>query len=144
MLLLWLKVEVSGNKPLFVDAYYKPDEINEQTLLELNKSLSFVPNRGNITWLLGNFNMPKMDWPRHSPSPDCKLPTLYNTFTEILDGHNLQQLVDTPTRGENILDLFCTKFKDHILLYKDTYNVESLWSDLKQHIEDDIKQHIPS
>ena len=52
--------------------------------------------------------MPKMDWPRHSPSLDCKLPTLYNTFTEILDDHNLQQLVDTPTRGENILDLFCT------------------------------------
>ena len=196
---LWVKVEVSGNKPLFVGAYYKPEENNEQSLLELNKSLSFVSNRGNITWLLGDFNMPKMDWPRHSPSPDCKLPTLYSTFTEILDDHNLQQLVDTPTRGENILDLFCTnnptlvskvstipglsdhsivlvestirpkvskvqprnitlykkadwegfkasmsKFKEHVLLNKCKYDVESLWSDLKQHIEDGIKQHIPS
>ena len=37
-----------------------------------------------------------------------------------------------------------SKFSDHVLLDKDKYNVESLWSDLKQHIEDGIKQHIPA
>ena len=48
--------------------------------------------------------MPKMDWLRQCPSPDCKLPTLYNTFTEILNERNLQ--VNMSIRGENIL--FCT------------------------------------
>ena len=38
--LLWVKTELLGGKPLYVVAYYKPEESDEHSLLELNSSLS--------------------------------------------------------------------------------------------------------
>ena len=46
-------------------------------------------------------------WVTNSPNTNCKLQVLYSAFLESLDDHNLIQMVTTPTRGENILDLFC-------------------------------------
>ena len=105
--ILWVKIALNIAKPLLVGAYYKPTENDETSVTELAKSLDIVRGKGNTTWLLGDFNMPHIDWVTNSPNANCKLHSLYNAFLESLDDHNLDQMVTLPTRGENILDLFC-------------------------------------
>ena len=52
--------------------------------------------------------MPKMDWTNMSPSKDCKQHLFYRQFIDILYDNNLTQVVQEPTRENNILDLFLT------------------------------------
>ena len=106
--LLWVKIELLGGKPLYVGAYYKPEESDEHSLSELNSSLSQFAHKGNPIWLLGDFNMPKYDWCTNSTDPCCRNLALYESFIDLIHDSNLQQMVDFPTRGENILDLYFT------------------------------------
>ena len=41
--------------------FYKPHENDEKSLSELWKSIKKVPTN-SITWILGDFNMPDIDW----------------------------------------------------------------------------------
>ena len=106
--LLWVKIELLGSKPLYVGAYYKPDESDEHSLSELNSSLSQFVHKGNPIWLLGDFNMPKYNWRTSNADPCCKNLALYESFIDLIQDSNLQQMVDFPTRGENVLDLYLT------------------------------------
>ena len=61
-------------------------------------------------WVLGDFNLPKLNWSDGSPEskPDCSLSKVYNTFLNTIEDYNFTQVVSEPTRQENILDLFLT------------------------------------
>ena len=104
---MWVKIELYIAKPLLVGAYYKPTENDETGVIKLAKSLDIVRGKGNTTWPLGDYNMPHIDWVTNSPNANCKLHPLLQHFLESLDDQNLDQMVTLPTRGENILDLFC-------------------------------------
>lgn len=106
--LLWVKAVLHGCKALYVGAYYKPEEADEQSLVELNISLSKFAHKGGTICLIGDFNMPKYDWVRNSIDVSCRNTTLYEYFKELIHDNNLQQMVDFPTRGENTLDLHLT------------------------------------
>ena len=90
-----------------MSSYYKPHENDAISLQELWKSVSKIP-RNSFIWIFGDFNMPDMDWQNDSPSLSCKFKELYDTFTDNLTNFNLEQMVKTPTRDKNILDLFLT------------------------------------
>ena len=75
---------------------------------ELNKSLNLVNQTNSTVWLLGDFNLPKVDWEHLKPKPDCSHPTFYRECLEALGDCMLEQMVTSPTRGQNILDLFFT------------------------------------
>ena len=62
-------------------------------------------------YLMGDFNMPDIDWETHTGGTDSSAQTLLkfaNTFF-------LTQLVDSPTRGSNILDLVLTNRPDYVI-----------------------------
>ena len=99
--IMWVKVELNIAKPLLVGAYYNRTENDEPSIIELAKSLDIARDKGNTTWLLGDFNMSHVDWDAKSPNPNCKLHALYKTFLESLDDHNIDQMVTLPTRVEN-------------------------------------------
>ena len=63
--LIWVKLEVTGSHPLYICAYYKPKEEDQDSLIELHKSLEQV-GKGNI-WLLGDFNLPGLTWTDNIP-----------------------------------------------------------------------------
>ena len=66
--------------------------------------------KGNI-WVLGDLNCPKLQWDDDDVpmiKPGCNFPRLYEDFIEMLNGNSLSQMVEVPTGGENILDLFLT------------------------------------
>ena len=82
--LLWVKLEIVGSHPLYIGAYYKPKEDDLDSLLELRKSLDLVSkHKGNI-WLLGDFNVPKLTWPDHTPvlKPNCSCKPVYECSLE--------------------------------------------------------------
>lgn len=42
--------------------------------------------------------------------PNTQYPTIHHRFTDILDDNGLTQIVDEPTRGNNVLDLITTNY----------------------------------
>lgn len=105
---IWVKIQLQGSKPLLVCSYYKPKEHDPHSTNEFNKSLSMATKTSATVWVGGDFNMPKMDWSNISPTPDCKLQSHYRDFINILFDNNITQMVQDPTRGNHILDLFLT------------------------------------
>ena len=105
---LWVKLDLVGNKPLVIGAYYKPLEGDENSFTEFSKSLEKVTKKYTNIWVAGDLNLPKMDWDTSSPSPDCKHPNFYRQIIETFNDANLTQMVNLPTRDNNILDLFLT------------------------------------
>ena len=102
--MLWTKLDIKGSKTLFIGAYYRPHENDEESLNELEKSLARLSQQHNII-LGGDFNFPGWDWKTNTLKP-C---TLHNQFRDYIDDHGLYQLVEEPTRQENTLDLMITR-----------------------------------
>ena len=103
-----LLLNLLGSKSALIGAYYKPHELDEPSLTELAKSLNLVNQSNSQIWLLGDFNLPKIDWQLLIPAPDCKHQQFYTDCLEAFSDSLLEQMVTTPTRGQNILDLFLT------------------------------------
>ena len=69
----WVKLVVVGSQPLYLAAFYKPREDDQDSLDMLRKSLDkLVGKKGNIM-VVGDFNLPKFTWVDCEPSikPDC-------------------------------------------------------------------------
>ncbi|MCG8032702.1 MAG: reverse transcriptase domain-containing protein [Candidatus Thiodiazotropha taylori] len=108
--IVWAKVQVVGTKPLLIAAYYRPSEHDQVSAEELKKSLALVdPSKSHI-WIMGDFNFPKLSWEDYEPviKPDCSNMERYQDFISTLDDNCLTQMVQEPTRENNILDLFLT------------------------------------
>ncbi|MCG8048091.1 MAG: hypothetical protein JAY66_20795 [Candidatus Thiodiazotropha taylori] len=106
--IVWIKLQLAGSVPLHIAAYYKPNESDPLSFEEFKKSVAMVNSHKGHIWILGDFNYPKFTWTDNTPtiSPDCKYPSQYEDFVELLDDFSLSQMVTRPTRYENILDLF--------------------------------------
>ena len=108
--ILWVKLEITGSRPLYIGGFYRPEEDDLEGLQELQKSISKVMEHSDNVWVLSDFNLPKLQWPDCEPliKPDCSCKQVYDYFIEILDDNNLTQVVTQPTRLNNTLDLFLT------------------------------------
>ena len=109
--IIWVKIECHGNKPLYIASYYRPKETDRESTEELAKSISMVRDlKACHIWVLGDLNYPGFTWDDTLPSikPDCQHQSLYEEFLDILNEFNLVQMVEKPTRLNNILDLFLT------------------------------------
>ena len=106
--ILWTQLNLIGSKSVLIGAYYKPHELDQTSFAELEKTLNLVNQSNSQIWLLGDFNLPKIDWQLLTPTPDCKHHTFYSNCLEAFSDCMLEQMVTSPTRGQNILDLFFT------------------------------------
>ena len=89
--MVWVKLEVTGVHPLYICAYYKPSEEDQDSMMELRRSVEMVKRqtsetKGNI-WVLGDFNLPNLTWTDRSPSlkPDSSLTKTYDIFLDLLN-----------------------------------------------------------
>ena len=111
--LLWVQIDLTGAKSLHIGAFYRPPDSDVTTLENLNQSLQRLTRRtnGNI-WLGGDFNAPHNNWPLLEVTPLAG--TKRHIFERLIDislHHNIEQIIDKQTKGENILDLFLTNNK---------------------------------
>ena len=86
--------------------FYRPPSTDLNYMQELEKSLSLVEgNENNLTViLLGDFNLPSIDWSVSSPSALCS-DSISSHFCDMIDDNFLHQMIKVSTRGRNILDL---------------------------------------
>ena len=106
--IIWIKLEIKGSKPFYISSYYKPHEADINSILELEKSLDQARKLKGTKLILGDFNLPKLSWDsEHTPSlkPGCSSSTVYEKFIDLLDDHDLTQMVSENTRYDKILDL---------------------------------------
>ena len=107
--LIWVKIDMVTTKPLYVAAYYRPKGGDTESIAE--RSLDMAAQLKGSLWLLGDFNYPKFSWEQeHMPSmkSGSGFPANYEEFVSLLVDFSLVQMVNEPTRGENVLDLFLT------------------------------------
>ena len=106
----WVKLEVVGSQPLYLAAFYKPHEDDQDSLDMLRNSLDKLVGKKDNIMVVGDLNLPKFTWVDCEPSikPDCSCKCVYDSFVAILDDYNLVQIVTEPTRRDNVLDLILT------------------------------------
>ena len=61
-----------------------------------------------MIWLAGDFNLPDIDWSRNAITGHQYKEHSNETFNTLESELGLHQVIDTPTREDNILDLFFT------------------------------------
>nr|XP_054769536.1 uncharacterized protein LOC129277373 [Lytechinus pictus] len=109
---LWTKLRSHGQKDVYLGVFYNPHYNDPNGLPGLEVSLSKLPPDAYKV-LAGDFNMPDIDWDSDSVKP-CPA-RVYKSSTQpctllldIASHHNLQQVVNFPTRQQNMLDLLFT------------------------------------
>ena len=108
--LIWAKINLHKLPPLYICSYYRPSHSDLQLILELNKSIDKLTRKHqNCNFILaGDFNFPAIKW---SNGQGTILPNpiyghnLNEVFIDIINNHNLEQLVHSPTRQNHVLDL---------------------------------------
>ena len=111
--LLWVQLQCHGGGRTIIGAFYRSQQTDEAYLETLRSSLEKIPVYDNI-WLLGDFNLPDVDWTINRFQPSGRYPTQSKAMVDVALSYGLQQLVDRPTRGENLLELFFTN-KDSLV-----------------------------
>jgi len=89
---------------------YRPPNSTLQYLEEVTANLNtiIVNNPDTPIWIAGDFNLPNIKWSNGTISGYNYPRAFGELLLDFSNDHGLTQMVDTPTRGNNILDLFFT------------------------------------
>ena len=132
----------SLSKRVLIAVCYRPPNADSDFLHNLNSFIEFAikSNLKDII-LLGDFNFPTIQWINGSGFPVTLCET---SFTDSLQDHGFLQLVTSPTRGSNILDLVLTT-NEYLVENIETTDDEavSLKSDHKSIMFDVLLNHKP-
>ena len=109
--LLWVELILNSTN-LLVGVFYNPPGPTSGPLTHLRNSLAITPQSLPII-LLGDFNLPNIDWSSDGPTPSTGSGNV-TLMCDIVNDFNLLQLVHTPTRQQNILDLVLTSRVDYV------------------------------
>ncbi|KAK4826957.1 hypothetical protein QYF61_012806 [Mycteria americana] len=106
---LWVKIRDQANKGNFVvGVYYRPcdqgEEIDEEFFLQLQEA-----SRSQALILIGDFNHPDICW--KSDTVNCNQ---CRKLMECVEDNVLVQVMESPTRGEALLDLLLTNAEELI------------------------------
>jgi hypothetical protein len=92
---------VVDKQKLFIGSVYKPNVADVHLLEPLKLFVDYTTSKRGRHLILGDFNLPGVDWETLSSSNYGKQRQFMRIFTK----RGYKQMVGTPTRGDNILDL---------------------------------------
>ena len=102
---------MKGSSAVYFGVLYRPDsghkEDDQKCIQELEKIIHKIPRSSHI-WLLGDFNLPDIDWKNTCFKTGGRYPAVSKQVLELTLDYNLKQIVTSPTRDANILDLVFT------------------------------------
>ena len=84
--------------------FYRPPGSPESCLVELQNCIHSLISNSPV-FICGDFNVPDISWSTVSPTSSDKNAVL---LCNMVDDLSLDQLVCSPTRGANVLDLLLT------------------------------------
>ena len=95
-----------------MEVFYCPPSSDYLYLKEFTKFLDQASKaKFDQLLIVGDFNLPNVDWATLTASIDCRM---YTLFTKAIKDHFLWQVIDFPTRNDNFLDLLLTNIPDKI------------------------------
>ncbi|CAG2243527.1 unnamed protein product [Mytilus edulis] len=113
--MVWAKVDIVGSKTLYLSSFYHPKTSDETSLKNFDFMIRKATQIKNSTLIIGgDFNLPGWDWNNKSLKPNTSYPHLHYFFGNSLDDTCLTQIVDVPTRKDNILDLIITNLPNQV------------------------------
>ena len=108
--LIVCQVQFSNQCTLLACSIYRPPSSDELYLENLCQQLTNIRSRfpNSALWIGGDINLPDIKWCDGSIADHSNSLDLNNLFLDFLDNNALSQMVDSPTRGSSILDVFIT------------------------------------
>ena len=82
--------------------------MNRIYVIKLCHQLELNLSETSILWIGGDANLPDIDWSTNSIQSHHYILSLNNIFLDFLHTNALIQMVDFPTKGPNIIDIFIT------------------------------------
>ena len=109
---VWAIITLKDLSKLVVGSFYRPPDRGIQPLLDLEIELAQISekfrNNPKTTLILGgDFNAGGINWDLCTVDHDATNRPLKEKLISILDEAGLKQMQREPTRGQNLLDLFC-------------------------------------
>lgn len=104
------KIKLSDGRMLIVLTIYRPPERNLQYMKNVCNLIEQLCCKyvNAVMWITGDFNLPNINWNLNSVVSNEYSLELCNILLDIFNSFGFTQLVESPTRGNNILDLFVT------------------------------------
>ena len=104
------RIQLLDISSLIVCSIYRPPSGDCVYMEQLCKTLEeiILEFPKSIIWIAGDINLPNVDWKNNLIHGSAYPIPLYSTFLDLIETHGFTQIVDFPTRGNNILDIFCT------------------------------------
>ena len=109
---VWAIITLKDLSKLVISSFYRPPDKGIQPLVELEMELAQISekfkNNPKTTLILGDdFNAGGINWDLCTVDHDTSNRTLKEKLLSILSEAGLKQMQREPTRGQNLLDLFC-------------------------------------
>ena len=104
------QIQLADHSSLIAYSIYRPPSGSDLHLEELYNQLSQIRSNhpNSALWIAGDINLPDIDWPNTFVSGHSHSLRLNHIFLDFLLDNALTQMVNTPTRGSNVLDIFIT------------------------------------
>jgi hypothetical protein len=103
--LVVVQLSQPNNQSIILYTYYRPPSSPLDDIQQLSSSLANIPESSCVL-LVGDFNLPAIDWSFDQPSPSNGGGHLEDKFCELFADYFLEQLIpDSTHRGGNKLDL---------------------------------------
>ena len=109
------KIDCPGS-PLIIFGAYRPPRTDLSYIDELCSLLEEISHSNPLAtlWLGGDLNLPDINWDHNTIARNQYPLCINERFIESLQDCHLHQLVNFPTRNNNILDIFATNKPDLI------------------------------
>ena len=109
---VWAIITLKDLSKLVISSFYRPPDKGIQPLVDLEMELAQISekfkNNPKTTLILGDdFNAGGINWDLCTVDHDTSNRTLKEKLHSILSEAGLKQMQKEPTRGHNLLDLFC-------------------------------------
>ena len=108
--LIWAKIKMKGRKHLLVGSYYRPHTKDEASLDKFATACQRAIATHNMTIIGGDLNFPAFDWNNKTLKTRKNHPGLHYKFLDLIHELGLTQMVTSPTRKDNTLDLYLTNY----------------------------------
>ena len=109
--LLAIKLQVSKSRSIIITAVYRPpnctSEDQAKDLVDQLHQLRQDHCKSDF-WIAGDFNLPDIDWENLTIRSHQYPAHMSSNYLNIPASCGVEQMVTTPTRGNNILDLYFT------------------------------------
>ena len=83
-------MEVSGEKALYISAYYRPNVKDNESLAAMTRTITNLTNHTQShTWLTGDFNLPDIMWENGSVKDGSQFRKHHQDFLDFLESASL-------------------------------------------------------